>query len=57
MTAETAAYYSTTLKGYYAHPILATAYAGYLAPDLEIEIRQVYLRYRAGDAVWHRQLR
>jgi hypothetical protein len=33
----------------YAHPILACAYAGYLSPDLEIEIREVWLRYRAGD--------
>lgn len=37
-------------KGTYAHPILAAAYAGYLNPDLEVEIREVWLRYRAGDA-------
>ena len=37
-------------KGTYAHPILAAAYAGYLDPDLEIEVREVWLRYRAGDA-------
>jgi hypothetical protein len=36
--------------GTYAHPILACAYAGYLSPDLEVEIRAVWLRYRAGDA-------
>jgi len=33
----------------YAHPILACAYAGYLSPELEIEVREVWLRYRAGD--------
>ena len=37
-------------KGTFAHPILAAAYAGYLDPDLEIEVREVWLRYRAGDA-------
>lgn len=37
-------------KGTYAHPILAAAYAGYLDTNLEIEIREVWLRYRAGDA-------
>lgn len=37
-------------KGTYAHPILAAAYAGYLDPNLEIEMREVWLRYRAGDA-------
>ncbi|UVC08360.1 KilA-N domain-containing protein [Rhizobium sp. TH2] len=36
--------------GTYAHPILAAAYAGYLSPKLEIETREVWLRYRAGDA-------
>jgi hypothetical protein len=36
--------------GTYAHPILAAAYAGYLSPKLEIEVREVWLRYRAGDA-------
>lgn len=35
--------------GTYAHPILAAAYAGYLDADLEIEVRQVWLRFRAGD--------
>jgi len=35
--------------GVYAHPILACAYAGYLSPELEIEVREVWLRYRAGD--------
>jgi hypothetical protein len=38
------------VKGTYAHPVLAAAYAGYLNPKLEIEIREVWLRYRAGDA-------
>jgi hypothetical protein len=37
-------------RGTYAHPILAAAYAGYLDPQLEVEVRQVWLRYRAGDA-------
>jgi len=37
-------------KGTFAHPILAAAYAGYLDPNLEIEVREVWLRYRAGDA-------
>jgi len=50
LTIETAAYYNRAARGTFAHPILATAYAGYLSPDLEIEIRAVYLRYRAGDA-------
>lgn len=36
--------------GTFAHPILAAAYAGYLSPDLEVEVREVWLRYRAGDA-------
>lgn len=34
----------------YAHPILAAAYAGYLDAGLEVEVREVWLRYRAGDA-------
>jgi hypothetical protein len=34
----------------FAHPIIAAMYAGYLSPDLEIQMREVYLRYRAGDA-------
>lgn len=37
-------------KGTFAHPILAAAYAGYLSPKLEIEIREIWLRYRSGDA-------
>lgn len=36
--------------GTFAHPILAAAYAGYLDPQLEVEVREVWLRYRAGDA-------
>ncbi len=36
--------------GTYAHPIIAAAYAGYLSPKLELEVREVWLRYRAGDA-------
>jgi len=29
--------------------VLAASYAGYLNPDLEIEVLQVWLRFRAGD--------
>lgn len=36
--------------GTFAHPILAAAYAGYLSPKLEIEVREIWLRYRKGDA-------
>ena len=36
-------------RGTFAHPILAAAYAGYLDPQLEVEVREVWLRYRAGD--------
>lgn len=36
--------------GSWAHPVLAAAYAGYLKPELEIEMREVWLRYRANDA-------
>jgi hypothetical protein len=37
-------------EGTFAHPVLAAAYAGYLSPKLEIEVREVWLRYRKGDA-------
>lgn len=33
----------------FAHPILAAAYAGHLSPKLEIETRDIWLRFRAGD--------
>jgi hypothetical protein len=36
--------------GTYAHAILACAYAGYISPALELEVRQTWLRYKAGDA-------
>jgi hypothetical protein len=36
-------------SGTFAHPILAAAYAGYLSPKLELEVREVWLRYRKGD--------
>jgi hypothetical protein len=36
--------------GSWAHPVLAAAYAGYLKPELEVEMREVWLRYRAADA-------
>lgn len=35
--------------GTFAHPIIAAAYAGYLDTSLEIEMRDVWLRYRSGD--------
>lgn len=37
--------------GTFAHPILAAAYAGYLSPKLEIEMLDVWLRFRQGDAI------
>ncbi|MBS3649680.1 KilA-N domain-containing protein [Pseudaminobacter sp. 19-2017] len=37
-------------EGTYAHPILAASYAGYLNEKLEIETREVWLRYRSSDA-------
>jgi hypothetical protein len=36
-------------RGTFAHPVLAAAYAGYLDPLLEVEMREVWLRYRSGD--------
>jgi hypothetical protein len=35
--------------GTWAHPVLAAAYAGYLSAKLEIEVREVWLRFRKGD--------
>ena len=37
-------------SGTYAHPVLAAAYASYLSPKLELEVREIWLRYRSGDA-------
>lgn len=34
----------------FTHPILAAAYAGFLSTKLEIEVRQIWLRFRQGDA-------
>ena len=34
----------------FAHPVLAAAYAGYLDKSLEIEMRDIWLRYRSGEA-------
>lgn len=34
----------------YAHIVLAQAYAEYLDADLAVEVREVFLRYRAADA-------
>lgn len=36
--------------GTYAHPVMAAVYAGYLSPELEVEVRETWLRFRAGDA-------
>ncbi len=35
--------------GTWAHPILAASYAGYLKPELEVEMREVWLRFKAAD--------
>jgi hypothetical protein len=43
-------YRATTATGTWAHPILAAAYAGYLKPELEVEMREVWLRFKAADA-------
>ena len=37
------------LTGTFGHPILAAAYAGFLSPKLEIEVREIWLRFRSGD--------
>ena len=37
--------------GYWADPIIALAFAKYLSPALHIEVNEIFLRYRAGDAV------
>jgi hypothetical protein len=34
----------------FAHPVLALSYAEFLSADLAIEVREVFLRYKAGDA-------
>ena len=49
---EEAVYFSTgrgRSSRTYAHPVLALAYAEFVDPQLGIEIREVYLRYKAGD--------
>lgn len=33
----------------FAHPVLALDYAEYLQPDLGVEVREIFLRYRAHD--------
>lgn len=42
--------YRPTAEGTWAHPILAAAYAGYLRPELEVEMKEVWLRFKASDA-------
>lgn len=37
--------------GTFAHPVLALAYAEYLSPKLAIEVREVFLRFKAADPV------
>lgn len=39
-----------TSSGTYAHALLAVAYAAYLSPKLKLEVLEVWLRYRKGDA-------
>lgn len=36
--------------GTFAHPVLALAYTEYLSAKLAVEVRDVFLRYRSGDA-------
>lgn len=43
-------YYARGAAGTYADPRLALAYAEYLSPKLAIEVKEVFLRYRAADA-------
>lgn len=42
--------YKTSPTGTWAHPILAVSYAGYLKPELAVEVNEVWLRHQAGDA-------
>lgn len=35
--------------GVYAHPLVAMAYAVYLSPALAVEVKDVFLRYKAAD--------
>lgn len=44
-----AVYRATTAEGTWAHPILAAAYAGYLSPELEVEMREIWLRFKSAD--------
>lgn len=41
--------YRPTAEGTWAHPILAASYAGYLKPELEVEILEIWLRYKSAD--------
>lgn len=41
--------YKATSEGSWANPILAASYAGYLKPELEVEMREVWLRYKSAD--------
>jgi hypothetical protein len=48
---EKSAIYSKSGKGggTYAHPVLALAFTEHMSQELAIEVKSVYLRYRAGD--------
>lgn len=37
--------------GTFAHPIMALAYSEYLSPALAVEVREVFLRFKAADPV------
>lgn len=41
--------YRATALGTWAHPILAASYAGYLKPELEVEMREIWLRFKSAD--------
>jgi hypothetical protein len=43
------AYYSKPGVGTWAHENLALGYAGYLSPALAVDIRDIFLRFKAGD--------
>jgi hypothetical protein len=42
-------YYSKGAAGTYADPRLALAYAEYLSPKLALEVKEVFLRYKAAE--------
>ncbi|MEP2889986.1 KilA-N domain-containing protein [Tateyamaria sp.] len=46
---RTSEVYKATAEGSWANPILAASYAGCLKPELEVEMREVWLRYKSAD--------